>query len=154
MSRVRINFRLTRDGAYPPADTETMWAVPLGGDRFRIDNIPFFFCGVSSCDVVSARLGDNGTLWYEGIAEIGGHSTIRAVLYGDSPDSRDMEERVRELRSKLSSLGCSSELSHIPSLVSIDIPPDVPLGPVTDLLKKGTEKGLWDYEEATLAHRP
>jgi len=45
--RVKVYFDLEKDAdGYPPVNSESMWAVPMGEFRFRIDNIPFFVYGV------------------------------------------------------------------------------------------------------------
>jgi hypothetical protein len=36
--------------------------------------------------------------------------------------------------------------------LSIDVPPEVSLAPVTLLLEKGEQSGLWGYQEASIAH--
>ena len=49
-------------------------------------------------------------------------------------------------------LECSSELSYIPNLISIDVPPQVSPASVLAILDGGTSSGLWDYDEASIAH--
>jgi Domain of unknown function (DUF4265) len=150
---VRINFKLIQNSdGYPPVTNETLWAVPLGKGQFRVDNIPFFVCGVSCFDIVSAREGDDGMLRFKVLTKMGGHSTIRVNFYRESSDRRPIEQRTKELRDRLRNIGCSSELSHLPGLISIDIPPQVQLRPVISMLDDGLKRGLWDYEEASLAH--
>jgi len=151
--KIRVHFDLVQDeDGYPPASVETLWATALGKGRFRIDNIPFFVCGVSCFDIVSGKKRADGAIWFEGLAEESGHSTIRVKIARDSIDMRSMDARVEELRADLRKLGCDSERSHIPGLFSIDIPPESPYQPVKEILENGDNRGLWDYEEATLAH--
>lgn len=69
-----------------------------------------------------------------------------------SSDPRPIIEKVSELRGRMQALGCSSELSHIQGLFSIDIPPEVALAEVKLILDPGEEQHIWEYEEATLAH--
>ena len=150
---VKIHFDLLQgEDGYPPATSETLWAVPMGESRFRLDNIPFFVCGVSCFDIVSARKEAGGKIKYDRLIEPGGHSTIRVVFYDQPNDPRPLEERVSGLRKSFRELGCSSELSHIPTLISIDIPPEVALAKAKLILDVGQKQELWDYEEATLAH--
>jgi hypothetical protein len=150
---VKVHFDLLQnDDGFPPANFETMWAVPLDGVRFRLDNIPFFVSGVSCFDIISARRDAAGRLNYDGLLEPGGHSTLRVIFYGSPRDPRPLQERVHELRSTIRDLGCSSEISHISGLISIDVPPEVSLSSVERILDSGQANELWDYEEATLAH--
>lgn len=150
---MKIYFRLTRqEDGYPPADSESMWAVSIGDNRYRLDNIPFFACGVSRFDVVSASTSEDGTLWFRDLVEVGGHSTLRVIFYEDSNDHRPLTQRIRDLSDVLRQHGCQVERSHLPGLLSIDVPSGVSLESVISLLEDGNKRGLWDYEEAALAH--
>jgi hypothetical protein len=150
---VRVSFDLFQDDqGYPPANSETMWAVPAGGSRFRLDNIPFFVCGVSCFDIIEARKEASGCFKYARLLEASGHSTLRVIFFDQPSDPCPLQERVQELCKKLRELGCSSEISHIAGLISVDVPPDVALAEVRSTLNLGQNEGFWDYEEATLAH--
>ena len=140
----KILFRLKEDPnqEYPPVDIEGLWATPTR-DGFRIDNVPFFVRGISNGDEVTANLkGDE--LFFDRVIAYSGHSTVRVLFYAS--DSRD------ELRKQLKVLGCSSELSHIADLISVDIPPGVDYNKVVTVLAKGEKDGLWEYEEGAIAH--
>jgi hypothetical protein len=151
--RVKVHFDLSQDeNGYPPVTSESIWAVPLGQLHFRLDNIPFFVCGVSCFDVILARLDVNGLLKYVRLLETGGHSTLRVLFYESTSDTRPMDERVRELRSTFRNLMCTSELSHIPRLISVDVPPEVNLNRVLCILDAGENQELWEYEEASISH--
>jgi hypothetical protein len=151
--RVKVHFCLGRDETgYPPVDSETVWAIAKGENLFRVDNIPFFVTGVSCFDIVSVRREGDGQLWYDQLLEASGHTTIHVILYRDSSDERPLEERVESLRKAVKEIGGSSELSHISNLIAVDLPPEIPLRPLKELLEKGQESGFWDYREATLAH--
>ena len=151
--KVKVHFGLAQgEDGYPPASVESLWATALGRGRFRIDNIPFFVCGVSSFDIVTAQERSDGVPWFETLAEASGHSTIRVTIFRDSIDSRPRDERVQELRASLRKIGCPSELSHIPGFFSVDVPPEVSYHTVKQVLANGAKRRLWDFEEATLAH--
>lgn len=152
---VRIQFPLDQDAdGYPPATSETLWAVPIGRSRFVIDNIPFFVYGISCYDVVSAfpRCDAHNLFKYDQLIEPRGHSTLRVIFYENTADARSIEDRVTDLRSRLHALGCGSERSHISGLISVDVPPSVQLVAPKRILDLGKEQGFWGYEEATLAH--
>lgn len=103
---VKVVFKLEKDeDDYPPADYESVWALPVGEGLFQIDNIPFFATEIA--------LGD-----------------VRRIL----------EER-----------GCTSEGSHIPGLISVDVPPSVSLAELRAMLDEGEAQERWGYEEACLA---
>lgn len=134
---VRISFCLEiDDDGYPPVGAETLWAQSEG-DGFRLENIPFFARGVAFGDIVYAVPVD-GLLEYKWVLKRSGHGTVRIIMFeGDTEKTRD------EFRA----LGCRSELSHIPSLFAVDIPPTSDYAAVRDFLELGFEKGRFDYEE-------
>jgi hypothetical protein len=42
----KVFFRLQKDAdGYPPFEIESLWARPVGPDRYELDNIPFFATG-------------------------------------------------------------------------------------------------------------
>lgn len=138
----RVAFRLIPDeDGYPPADWEHLWAIRRPDGNFQLDNTPFFAQGVSLGDVV-ATVPDEGMNVFHAVVERSGHSTIRVILFDES--------QVESLRSALRQRGCPSELSHVPGLVAIDIPPTVTLSDIRQYLDAGVADGLWDYEEASI----
>jgi hypothetical protein len=140
---VKINFRLERDNDdYPPQDIESMWAVPVGSDTYRLDNVPFFVRGVSSADIVRAKQED-GVLFFASLVEAGGHSTVR-VLFWDRNETQAVRDELR-------AMGCSSEGTHIPGLVAVDIPPSVRYADVRDFLMAGEQNQRWEFEEGCVA---
>lgn len=80
-NHVRVDFDLSHDEqGYPPAKTETLWAVPVGPAQFRLDNIPFFVCGVSCFDVIEALKDGTDRLKYHRLLTPSGHSTLRVIF--------------------------------------------------------------------------
>jgi|SRR5579884_465712 len=141
---VKIIFRLQRDEeGYPPVDEESLWAVPVGKRRFKIDNIPFFVVGISADDIVEADKRDAG-YYFQRVVVPSGHSTIRVLCMDAS--------NVGDLRKKLEELGCTSEGSHLPRLFAVDVPPEAPWSNVIAFLKETEESGLIEYEEGALRH--
>jgi hypothetical protein len=150
---VKIRFELSQDaGGYPPATVEYLWAAAVGDRRYQIDNIPFFVSGVSCDDIVIATKETEDVLRFESLAEERGHSTVRIILYDNAGSPESLEVRSKRLRDTLRNRGCSSEQSHIQGLVAVDIPPEADFLALRSLFQKGAEDGLWDYEEATVAH--
>jgi hypothetical protein len=143
-NRVKIAFQLSRDSDdYPPADREHLWAIPRG-DRYEIDNVPFFAKGVSAGDLVAAH-NDGGQLVFDKVLDFGGHSTVRVVMY-------DLAQKDA-MRNKLTQLGCETEGSHLPKLFAIDVPPTVNYTEVIALLAEKADEEILDYEEASIQHR-
>jgi hypothetical protein len=141
---VKVAFKLPRgDDGYPPVDWENLWAIPLSDGSYLVDSVPFYVKLISSGDVVAASHVD-GQLTFQKFLAAGGHSTVRVIVYE--------VDRVAELRSKLSGLGCATELSNVPSFFSVDVPPDVNLSAVVNFLERFAGQGVLDYEEASIQH--
>ena len=141
--RVKVVVKLEKDeDDYPPADYEGLWALPVGEGLFRIDNVPFFARGIASGDIVSATV-EQHELRFREVVRPSGHSTLRLIIY----DEKD----VPAVRALLEQLGCTIERSHIPGLISVDVPPTVPLVALKKTLDEGEAQERWGYEEACLA---
>ena len=142
-AHVRILFELEQDeDGYPPASAETLWAIEVGEGLFKIDNVPFFVLGIAVEDVVSA-VPEEGVFRFKEVVQSSGHSTLRVVVY-DPADVPAVHALFKEM-------GCSTEQSHLPRLVAIDVPPSVPLDELKRVLESGSEQERWGYEEACLA---
>lgn len=140
--KVKIRFSLEQDEeGYPPAADEFMWADVVGDGSYRIDNIPFFVQGVSlRDDVVVDVVG--GELVFSRLHRNNGHRTLRLVVRDPS--------NVPAVRDRLRSIGCTSELSHIPILVAVDVPPEVPAAVIQAFLVQGEAAGEFGFEEACI----
>lgn len=141
--RVKVSFTFQKDDVgWPPVDTESLWAVDLGQNRYQLDNTPFFARGVSWKDIVSAKVMD-GKLVFEKVLEHSGHSTLR--VFSESSETRDF------LCKKLRELGCSFEGIPQYKMVAFDVPPAADLDGVRSFLSQGEAAGKWAYEEGLLA---
>lgn len=141
-ARVKVIFELEKDeDGYPPADFEGLWARPLGGGLFQLDNVPFFAKGVACEDVVSA-VDVDGELRFQKVVRPSGHATLRLIVYD--------EEDVSSVKALLEEHGCTIERSHVPGLISVDVPPTVSLDSLRSLLDGGEAHDRWGYEEACL----
>lgn len=113
--RVKVVVKLEKDeDDYPPADYEGLWALPAGEGLFRIDNVPFFARGIAYGDIVSAT-AEQQELRFQEVVRPSGHSTLRLIIY----DEKD----IPSVGALLEELGCTIERSHIPGLLSVDVPP-------------------------------
>jgi len=139
---VKVLFPLARDeDGYPPYGSESLWARPVA-DGYQLDNTPFFAEGVSSGDVVTVER-DDGALVFRSVVRPSGHSTVRVLV-------RDPAE-VPSVREELRALGCSTEGSHIPGLLAVDVPATVDYARLRRYLEDGAAGERWAYEEAALA---
>lgn len=122
-------------------DIETPWAVDLGGNRYRLDNTPFFAYRLSWGDVVEALPEADGFLMFTRVLEKSGHRTVR-VLLAESVENAAGKQLVTEI----ARLGCTYE-GATSKLICIDIPPSVSLEVVAARL---TELDLeWEYADPT-----
>jgi hypothetical protein len=148
---VKIGFKLQRDqDDYPPADWEWLWAKRVNVNTYKLDNVPFFAKGVGLGDIIAAKTTQEG-LVFASLIEPSGHSTLRVVVLRGNLTEQEVQRLVEDFRETLRGMGCSTELSHIPNLFSVDVPPGVSYHLVTMFLSLKEEEGLVEYEEACVA---
>ncbi|MEO6454237.1 MAG: DUF4265 domain-containing protein [Ginsengibacter sp.] len=142
MEHIKILFEHynTPDNEY---GIESAWAAPVG-ENFQLDNILFYAPEYSLEDIVSVE-NRNGELFVTGLVQESGHSTVRIIV--------SEKESVAPLREQLKKLGCDSEISDVPILISVDIPPEVDYSIIKDLLVQGENLSKWSYEESCIAHQ-
>ncbi|MCE9673131.1 DUF4265 domain-containing protein [Myxococcus stipitatus] len=136
---VKILFPFTNSSG--DTEIESMWAVKRD-DGYEIDNIPFYVKSLAWGDVVSARADADGAWVYEALVRPSGHSTIHLLF--------EREGDVPRVRDELTGLGCSSEVSNLPSLIAVDVPPAIPYEGIKRYLEQGEAAGTFEYQEACL----
>ena len=125
-------------------EVESVWAVPVDG-AYRIDNIPFYAQGIALGDLVAVSQDEDGMLRFRSLVLPSGHSTVRLWFPKDSDSNK-----VMEVRNQLRGMGCPSEVSDIPRLVAVDIPPSVSYKVVRQFLDEHEKLGAFEFEEACL----
>ena len=141
---VKVFVKLEKnEDDYPPVDWEELWAVSLGDDKYRIDNVPFYALGISSGDSVAAVSRDEKLVVTE-VVGTEGHSTLRVVVHDKS--------MTEILRAELKSAGCATELSNVPGFFSVDVPPQVDYSVISKLLSDYEDQKKLGYEESALRH--
>lgn len=146
-SLVKINFPLPPEDQAQGVEAENLWAEPLGGDRFRIDNIPFYAYGISHEDVVVASQVE-GRLRFQEVSARSGHSTYR-VLVKDTAGYEGAD--FQKLWARLRELGCTYEVAKR-RWITIDVPSDSDVFTVYRILEQGEADGVWSFEEAHCGH--
>lgn len=121
---------------------ESAWAEKTG-NNYKLDNILFYAPGYSLGDIVEVE-DRNGELFVTGLVEESGHTTVRIIFYED--------EIINPTMVQLEEMGCRWEGSNIPTLMSVDIAPEIDYALIKKFLDEGEEKDLWSYEESCLAH--
>ena len=142
-SQIVVVLERESDG-YPPVDEEAIWATKAGEGLFRLSASPTFARGLSCGDTV--HVVPVGEHWYaDYVAESGGHSTLRVVLFDDRAHDRLLE---------LCQLwGCDVDHTEVAGLFSIDIPPERTFRSLRHALAAGADEGLWDVDEGNLANK-
>ena len=86
---VKVRFPLPAEDQARGVEAENLWAEPVGGGRFRIENTPFYVYGVSFQDVV---LADESAerLSFREVTSRGRHSTYRILV--QSPEGYESEQ--------------------------------------------------------------
>jgi hypothetical protein len=120
-------------------DVETPWAVRLGDNLYRLDNIPFFAYRISTDDIVEAVRDGDGMLMFQRVVQKSGNRTLRVALTESC-----RAEPGPTLIATIRRLGCSFEGAY-ETLVCINVPPEVSLEVVAEAL---TELGVrWEYAD-------
>ncbi len=137
---VPVRFRfVTANGSL---ETETMWVVKRH-DGYALDSIPWRFRGLALGDIIAVRQDFDGRLRFSRLVRAGGHCTIW-LRFAHAADMADT-------RQKLEALGCSTEASDTPGLISVDVPPNVvAYARAKTLLDDGATGKTFTYEVACL----
>ena len=123
-------------------DVETLWAVPIGENLYRLDNSPFFTYQVSWEDIVHAEPDHDGVLCFVSVAKKSGNRTVRVITQGYKTTS----EEAKPFLDGIIKLGCSYE-GFQPRLISITVPASVDLKMVADYLIESGHN--WEYADPT-----
>lgn len=142
---VHVVFPLEVDASgWPPVSVERVWAEPLGGDRYRIDNAPWFATGVAAGDVVRAVPPEPGSwpVFVESI-EWSGNCTIRVIPLEGGALAGDL----RAVLDAFAPFGVTGEGAGRWPIVSLTVPAEADIAAVKRLLDEGERVGTWSYEE-------
>lgn len=101
-----------------------LWCKKASNDTYIVDNVPFYTYGISLGDEICVTEED-GEYHFQSIVNPSGNSTLR-VHFND--------KRMQMVRDKLLDMGCKVEISNLPSFVSINVPQEVSLKVVEDVL--------------------
>jgi hypothetical protein len=127
-------------------NVETLWATPVGKDRYQLENSPFFAYSVSWLDIIEAEPIAKGEVpAFVRVVEKSGNRTIR-IIFKPPVDKSQESQAVLD---KLVEMGCSYEGAN-PAFVAINIPPSVSLEAVCEYVKstgREWEHGDPSYDE-------
>ena len=143
---VKILFHLGQNTWHGYA-TETLWAEPLHGDRYKLGNTPFYFKGVSFEDIVVAtKQTSSELLIFRRVHARGGHSTYRLIL-----EPKITDQQFRYYWDSIEKFHCSYE-EGTQRLYAVDVPAKAAIEKVYALLEKGEADGIWEFEEGHCGH--
>lgn len=112
-------------------DIETLWAVALGNNLFRLDNSPFYAYRVSWQDILEATEEAEDFYEFVRVVEKSGNRTVRIIFQNFSGN----DERGKQILSDIKNLGCSYEGANS-KLISINIPSTVSFESVVNYLSE------------------
>jgi len=131
-----VKIRITTKNEGGSESVETLWAVDLGGDRYSLDNSPFYAYNLSWKDVVEARFDEDlGILVPTATVKKSGNRTAR-ILLNDGVD-------INVDLAPLLQMGCSYE-GFRSRLIVVNIPPDTDIDMVTLFLK---DRFTWELAD-------
>jgi len=137
---MQVVFELAPAAVHDVA-SETVWATPVGPDRYCLQATPFYAYGYSYLDVVEAKLPADGLPVVRRSIKESGHSTYRILLPEHVISTASFDEFWRPLEA----LGCTfEEVSEC--YRSIDVPPEVESERCYQLLELGEVAGAWYFE--------
>lgn len=142
MRRNKIYFQLEIDeDGYPPFDVESLWVSTIDKGVGIIDNIPFFVKGIALGDRVTFDDDFN----FVAVEVPANNTTIR--VYCPS------WEKEVDIKNILKEENCSWELSHLPSLIAINVPNNHLEKVQSCLFERSDIEPLFEFENATDGRR-
>jgi hypothetical protein len=121
--------------------SESMWAKPLGSDRYEIRNNPFYAYGLNFMDIVIAVPNSKESKpAIKSVFSKSGHTALRVIFLS----VLEYDERIRVLEN-LKVHKCFFEGAN-KSYFSLDIEPDGNLKLVKDILDKLESQNILGYE--------
>lgn len=142
----KILFELDPD-TWHGHETESIWATPLGGGLYQVENTPFFVPGVSYGDIVEVTQRA-GTNLASRTQTPSGHSTYRII-----PNEAQSAAQFEHYWQPLGDAGCSYEHGDFGyDLYAVDVPKEVDVKTVFAHLEYGESIGVWEFEEGHCGH--
>ena len=147
---IQISYPVERD-SWDGAVTEDLWvklvkALPPHRAIVEVRNIPASTKSLSFGDKISVMYRE-GKVKFDAIVERGGHSTYRIFVEHQSPDASRMLDLIK-------AMGCDWEAGpHLSGkLYAVDVPPEVNIHDVHEILDKGRREGHWFCQEGYVGH--
>jgi hypothetical protein len=135
----KVLFRVPEeDGS---SQTETLWAISLGNDEYKLDNSPFYAYSVSWDDIVYAPYDPAEEFpTYQRVVKKSGNRTVR-VIFEPPVEEGNTSDQVLQ---GLVALGCSYEGANR-GYMSINIPPEIELNQIREYLV--AREAQWEHAD-------
>ena len=144
-ANVKVRIELA-EGLWHGTESEGIWCEAVGTGQYRVRNIPFYAFNISLDDIIEAEIKESdGRLFFNGIVvRPSGNHAYRCMVKRDSP------KQSQKYLDAINSMNCFYETAIHGDfeLFSIDVPSDVDVNKVYDILERGEADGSWDFEEA------
>lgn len=137
----KVLFRIpNEDGS---AEGETLWATHLDGDKYKLDNSPFYAYGVSWEDVVLAPFSEEEQFpTFLEVVEKSGNRTVRVIFDPPVEDGNQSDQILKGLVE----LGCDYEGANR-KYITVNIPPNINLESVRNYLIE--HNATWEHADPT-----
>jgi Domain of unknown function (DUF4265) len=147
---IKISYPVESD-AWDGASSEGIWvklvkALPPHRAIVEVRNIPSSTRSLSFGDKISVVYNE-GRVKFEAIVERGGHSTYLVFIENKSLDASRMLDALK-------AMGCVWEEGphRGGKLYAVDVPPEVNVHDVHEILDKGRREGHWFCQEGYVGH--
>ena len=126
-------------------DYDCVVAEKIDNNQYKLTGIPGYVYGFSSQDIVIVK-EQNSRLIAQEVVQRGGHSTFRLVF----KEQKDIFEQFKDI-ALLHEMGCHFD-KPLYTMFTIDVPQQVDIEKVIQILKDGEDIGRWEYEEGYVYH--
>jgi hypothetical protein len=127
---------------------EWLWVEKIKGNKYRVENSPFYVYGINYKDVVSQKNID-GIPTFDKIILRGGHSTYR-ILFKEGSTHQDFIQ----IWVQFEELGCTYKYTgeDFPLVYAVDVPQYADIYLIYKLLDSGEKMGFYHFEEGHCGH--
>jgi hypothetical protein len=122
------------------ASGETLWAKPISSAIFELMNVPLLAYGVNLGDLVNTEIAADGRRQFRSVADRGGHRTFRASVSAGP-------QVLQDLRRELERTDAVVEMGG-GNYLAVDAQNAAIASRVLEILERGEEQGLWEFEES------
>lgn len=145
---LNLHIRLTREGGWPPVESEEVKGKNVGDHECEILSPPSFAKRLAVGDIVRvAHYGSPEQPWIDSVIESSGHSTVRVIFF------RAAGSKVEDdLRRELDGLGARIHETGFHGLISVDVPPEADYAILRAVLEEGESEKKWEFDEGAISH--